>query len=389
MATCGVICEYNPFHLGHEKQLRLIRERLGKSTAIVCLMSGNFVQRGEPAIFDKRTRAQAAVLSGANLVLELPLTCCLRSAEGFAAGGVELLTRLGCIDTLAFGCECGEQARLLAAARAMAEPEFEACLREQLRDGRSYASARQRALQALGADASVLERPNDILAVEYCLALLRQKSPLQPLAIHRAGDYHAAQPERENPSATGVRAQMLSGGNWQAYVPQTAVPVYEKAAVHALDFGTRAVLARLRAMPPDAWQTCAHGSEGLWSKARRAAAECRDLEALFAAVKSKRYPRTRLQRLILCAYLGISQQRLQQTPGYVRVLAFDAVGRGLLREMRACGQLLLIHAGERAPDPDYYALECCAGRLYDLFSDPSGEEAVYAEERLRIFQKKT
>lgn len=389
MAICGVICEYNPFHLGHEKQLRLIREQLGADTVIVALMSGNFVQRGEPAIFDKRTRAKAAVLSGVNLVLELPLTCCLRSAEGFATGGVALLTQLGCVDTLAFGCECGDLDALFAAARAMDAPEFTAQLHAQLSAGRSYAAARQRALQSLGADASVLERPNDILAVEYCRALLRLQSPMRPLAIYRAGDYHAAQAQKENPSATSVRALLQSGGDWRSFVPRAAAEAFETAALHTLAFGERAVLARLRAMPPGEWEACAHGSEGLWSKAQKAAAQCADLEALFAAVKSKRYPRTRLQRLVMCAYLGISQQDLQKTPGYVRVLAFDEAGRAALRRMKKAGQAAPINAGARPPDTQYYALERRAALLYDLFCPPGDTGAAMDEAEYRIFQKKT
>ena len=135
MRICGVICEYNPFHRGHEKQLRQIRAALGEDTAVVCLMSGNFVQRGEPAVFDKRVRAQAAVLAGANLVLELPITKALSSAEGFARGGVEIFSRLGAVDTLAFGCESGNADALLAAARTMCEPAYDAALRDILNTG--------------------------------------------------------------------------------------------------------------------------------------------------------------------------------------------------------------------------------------------------------------
>ena len=116
MAAVGIVCEYNPFHLGHEKQLRMARERLGGSTPVVCLMSGNFVQRGAPALFDKTVRARAAVECGASLVLELPVTCALSSAEGFARGAVEIFDRLGTVDTLCFGSETGDAAALVRAA---------------------------------------------------------------------------------------------------------------------------------------------------------------------------------------------------------------------------------------------------------------------------------
>ena len=165
MHICGIICEYNPFHRGHEKQLRQVRQALGADAAVVCLMSGSFVQRGEPAIFEKRVRAQAAVLAGANLVLELPVTKALCSAEGFARGGVEIFTKLGIIDTLAFGCESGDGQAIFTAAQAMCAASYDRALREILDTGASYPAARQRALEAIGLDGKILEKPNDILAL--------------------------------------------------------------------------------------------------------------------------------------------------------------------------------------------------------------------------------
>ena len=151
MRICGVICEYNPFHRGHEKQLRQIHAALGEDTAVVCLMSGNFVQRGEPAVFDKRVRAQAAVLAGANLVLELPVTKALSSAEGFARGGVEIFSkaRRGRYAGLWLR-ERGRRCEILTAARAMCEPAYDAALRDILNTGVSYPAARQRALIIAG-----------------------------------------------------------------------------------------------------------------------------------------------------------------------------------------------------------------------------------------------
>ena len=215
MQTVGVICEYNPFHLGHARQLGLIRQQLGQEAAIVCLMSGNYVQRGEPAVFDKCVRARAAVEAGASLVLELPVTYALRSAEGFAAGGVSILSRLGC-GFLSFGCESGDGDAILRAAEASRSSEFEQTLHANIQTGLSYAAARQRALEALGQDGQLLTRPNDILAFEYCRAILTQNSPMHPLAVLRPGDYHADTPDAEHPSATAVRAAFWQGRYGQA-----------------------------------------------------------------------------------------------------------------------------------------------------------------------------
>ena len=385
MQVCGVICEYNPFHRGHEKQLRQIRAALGADTAIVCLMSGNFVQRGEPAVFDKRVRAQAAVLSGADLVLELPVTKALSSAEGFARGGVEIFEKLGCVDTLAFGCESGDGAAIVSAAQVMGTARYQNALREMLDTGVSYPAARQRALAALGAESGILERPNDILALEYCKALLDGKSGIRPLALLREGDYHAKAADAENPSATSLRARLAAGEPIGDFVPQAAAEVYRGAPMYDIAAGERAMLAGLRCMPDAAWEKTAHGSEGLWSKAMKAAREKGSLEAVITAIKSKRYPRTRIQRLLLCAFLGISQEMLAWPVPYVRALAFSETGKALVRRMRQEGELPLINAGQRPDDTAFYDLELRAGRLYPLFCRGEGVPDGNAERDCRIF----
>ena len=385
MQTVGVICEYNPFHLGHARQLELLRQKLGPETAIVCLMSGNYVQRGEPAIFDKCVRARAAAEAGADLVLELPVTAVLRSAEGFAAEGVRILSALGC-GYLSFGCESGDGDASLRAAEASCMPEFEQALRTNMQTGLSYAAARQRALEALGQDGRLLMKPNDILAFEYCRALLTQNSPMRPLAVLRPGDYHADTPDAENPSATAVRRLILSGGDWRRYVP--AECLYEEAAPHTLIWGERAMLARLRGMEKVDWERAAHGSEGLWSKVWRAVQTQPDYEHILEAAKSKRYPRTRLQRLLLCAYLGIDAGQLAEVPPYVRALAFDERGQTLLRQAKKRGEICLVNAGQRPPDLPYYAMECRAADLYTLFGAPGTCCCAGTEQKYRIFRKK-
>ena len=385
MQTVGVICEYNPFHLGHARQLELLRQKLGPETAIVCLMSGNYVQRGEPAIFDKCVRARAAVEAGADLVLELPVTAVLRSAEGFAAEGVRILSALGC-GFLGFGCESGDGDASLRAAEASCMPEFEQALHTNMQTGLSYAAARQRALEALGQDGQLLMKPNDILAFEYCRALLTQNSPMRPLAVLRPGDYHERTPDPQNPSATAGRNTMLAGGSWRQLVPEACC--YKDAAPHALIWGERAMLARLRGLEKQDWARAAHGSEGLWSKVWRAVQTQPDYESILAAAKSRRYPRTRLQRLLLCAYLGIDAGQLAEVPPYVRTLAFDERGQTLLRQAKKRGEICLVNAGQRPPDLPYYAMECRAADLYTLFGAPGTCCCAGMEQKYRIFQKK-
>lgn len=380
----GIICEYNPFHLGHEKQLRMIRRMLGEETAVVCLMSGNFVQRGEPAIFDAALRARAAVECGANLVLELPATYSLRSAEGFARGGVSILSRLGVVERLCFGCESGDGAAILRAAQTMCGAEYDAALRAQLESGLSYPAARQRALAALSGEEALLRAPNDILAVEYCKAIIESGSRLAPMAVLREGGYHDTAPSAENPSATAVRAA-FPNGNWRVCVPDVAAEIYRDAAVHTLAAGERAMLARLRGMDAEAWQRIPFGSEGLWSKVHKAVLTQPTVEAVIDASVSRRYPRTRLKRMLMCAYLGITETHLQSEARYVRVLGFDAAGQRLLRQIHENAPELLLNAGARAPTREDAAFEARCDGLYALFS----ENDTAQNEKSCVFRKKT
>lgn len=359
MKTVGLICEFNPLHRGHTRLLERLKREYD---AVVCVMSGSFVQRGECAVFDKYVRAEAAIACGADVVLELPVTRVLQSAEGFASGGVEILQRLGCVDGLAFGCESGGGARIWQAAKAMNAPEYERALREKLAEGMSYAAAKQAALAEGG---ELLRAPNDILAVEYCRAIQRQNAPFSVFSMKRAGDYHAQTPDFENPSAEAIRACMEEGGDWLQYIPTEAQAIFAAAPQYAMRCGERAMLARLRAMSEEEWEVCAHGSEGLWRKVRTAVHSCATVEEILQASKSKRYPMTRLKRLLLCAYLGLTAEDLSRPLTDCRILACSEQGRGVLRAVRGCGEIALRNPGERMDDAE---LDRRCGDLYALFA---------------------
>lgn len=379
MKTVGIICEYNPIHLGHKKQIDRIRAEFGEDTSIICAMSGNFVQRGSPAIVDKTARAQAAVSCGADLVLELPVTTALSSAEGFAAGGVRILEPV--CDTLCFGAETADRNKLYGAAKALLDPVFSALLREELETGSSFPSAREAALRRMGADASVLSRPNDILAVEYCKAILSRNASMEIFPIHRQGSYHALAVDADNPSATAVRNLMLIAHNWKACVPQAARSVLEGEPLHSLAAGEKAVLARLRTMTDDAFEHLPYGSEGLWRKLMKASRRENTLEEILSATKSKRYTRSRLDRMVMCAFLGITAEDMAMEAPYTRVLAFSSRGRAILKETKKSG--LYLNAGETSDHP-YWLLEKRCGDLYGLFCT-EGVEAPGREENRRIY----
>ena len=373
MKITGIICEYNPLHLGHKKQMEQIRYLQGENSGIVCLMSGNFVQRGAPAILDKSLRAKAAILSGADLVLELPITVSLSSAEGFASGGVSILSPF--CDALCFGAENADKNALLETAQALLQPEFSDALRIQLGQGLSFPAARQAALEAMGIRSDLVAQPNNILAVEYCKAILRQNSSMEPLPISRPGSYHDTEPDPKNPSATALRLLLQSGGPWQDYVPKGTVGTLESGCIHTLEAGERAILYRLRTMSDQEFEALPYGSEGLWRKLMHSARKAATLEQIIGEVKSKRYTRTRLDRMIMCAFLGISLQDLMEKPPYVRVLAFNDRGREILKLARETGEFP--NAGQQMDDP-YQLLENRWEDCYALFArsipDPAGQE---------------
>ena len=371
MKTVGIVAEYNPFHAGHRKQFDRVKAEFGGETAIVCAMSGNYVQRGAPAVMDKTLRAKAAVACGADLVVELPTTVSLSSAEGFAAGGVGILSKL--CDALCFGAETGEAELLMETARALLSEDFSPLLRRELDGGKSFPAARAGALAQMGLSGEILRRPNDILAVEYCKAILAQRSPMVPFPIRRDGNYHDPAPHRENPSATAVRRLMLEGG-------ASVRAIFENAPLHSLAAGERAVLARLRTMTDREFEALPYSGEGLWRKFMHASRREATLEDILTSVKSKRYTRTRLDRMMMCAYLGITAEILAAPVPYIRVLAFNEKGRAILSAVKKSG--VFRNAGETVPHP-YQSLEQRWGDLYGLFA-LGQPEAPGAEQRRRI-----
>ena len=379
MEIVGIICEYNPLHLGHAGQIRRIRQALGGDTAVVCLMSGSFVQRGAPAVYPKSVRAAAALQSGADLVLELPVTYALSSAEGFAMGGVEILSRL--CTRLCFGAECGSEDALMSLARGLLSPGFPSALRTFLDQGLSFPAARQQALHALGLDAGLLSSPNNILGVEYCKAILKLGCAMSPLVIHRPGDYHAQTADPCAPSATALRRMVVQGQSIRSYVP---TELFQNAPVHTLAAGERAILARLRTMSEEEFSVLPYGGEGLWRKLMHESRRQPDLESILTAVKSKRYTRTRLDRMVMCAFLGIDQQTMSAPAPYARILGFDRRGRELLALTRKSG--FFLNVGTRIDHP-YWLLEQRCADLYGLFA-VDGPETAGSEPNQRIIYQK-
>lgn len=365
MKTVGVISEYNPFHTGHAWQLAELRRRLGGETAVVCAMSGNFVQRGDFAVLRKHVRAEAAVRCGADLVLELPLPWAISSAEGFAQGGVEVLDATGVVDRLAFGSERADTALSMRAAEALLSPSFAPALRRKLEKGGSFASARQEALEELlGADAAAtLSQPNDILGVEYCKALRRTGSAIAPMALPRVGAGHDDGAADGYASASYIREHLASDG--KRFLTPEMAELYEREekagrAPVRVETVERAMLVKLRMMTEADFAAYDEGGEGLYHRFYEASRTAASLEGLLESVKTKRYAYARLRRMALAMYLDAKPSDRPEHVPYLRVLAMNHKGRYLLHEMRASAKLPVL-----IKPADAHRLSAASRRLMD------------------------
>ena len=358
MGAAGIIVEYNPLHSGHLRLLEAGRAALGPDTAMVCVMSGNFVQRGDFALLRKHARARAAVESGADLVLELPLPWAVSSAEGFAAGGVQALAATGVVEHLLFGSECGDVSALERVAAALLAPSFRDRLREALPGAVSFAAARQRALTGL---------------------LPEEDAALLAVTIRREGSAHdgTLTPDT-HPSASGLRALLRQGKREEALslLPPAMARAYEleEAAGRAPVFwenSHRAILARLRSMTAADFAALDQGREGIWNRLYDASRVAASLPELLAAAKTKRYAMARLRRMVLWAYLGLTPGDMPERVPYLRVLAANGTGCRLLSRMReaAAVPVLTRPAQVRRLGPEarrLFELEVRATDLYTL-----------------------
>ena len=353
MKFAGIITEYDPFHNGHAAQLAAAR-RAGASCIAVCMSSGA-VQRGGVPILPDAVRARAALEAGADLVVALPAPYACATAERFAAAGVSLLAALGC-DTLVFGAETPDEVLLQQAAALLQREELQPLLRQKLSAGMTYAAARAEAAEELVPGMGALLRtPNNILGIEYCKAILNQKVALQPMPLPRWGAAHggAAGEHDGTPMASASYLRQHTLEEWAPFVPQTAMELYRKAAAEgqlldAQKFET-AVLALLRAAPPERFARARGVSEGLENRLAAAVREADSLEDLYTRLKTKRYPHARLRRLVLDAALEFPAELPE--PPYLLVLgARKAVLPRLKQARLPAGTSLadLMRTGEEA-----------------------------------------
>ncbi|MDO4315675.1 MAG: nucleotidyltransferase family protein [Oscillospiraceae bacterium] len=375
-----MIIEYNPMHCGHLYLLEQTRARLGAGTAVVGVMSGDFVQRGDFAVLRRHARAEAAVRSGVDLVLELPLPWAVSSAERFADGGVQVLAKTGLVTHLAFGSECGDAAALQEVAACLDSELYHAGLRRFLGEGMSFAACRQAVVGGILGEtqAALLETPNNNLGAEYCKALLHHAPGIRPLTVPRRGDAHDTPVwEGGNPSATAIRKLLRSGERERALALMAPAmgEVYEKeeAAGRApvfLENCERAVLARLRSMTEADFAALDEGREGLCNRLYGAGRAAVSLAEVLETAKTKRYAHARLRRMVLWAYLGLAPGEFPEKVPYLRVLAANETGRALLARMRGSASVPVLTKPNhvRRLDGDAQALFALEARAADLYA---------------------
>lgn len=386
MKVAGIVAEYNPFHNGHKFQIDYLKNN--GFTHVISAMSGNYVQRGEPAIADKWVRTSIALKNGVDLVLEIPTCYCLAPAEKYGSFAVEILNNTGIVNSLCFGSESGSVDRLLKLANEIFDDEeVNERIKENLKKGITYATAREQAVKELYGEefSSLLKNPNDILGSEYLRALKKLNSDIKPLTIKREGVGHNDDKTAgEFAAATKIRELIKSGEDYLSFVPRDTFDILapaEKERIFPVTVknGERAILAKLRALSESDFERLADVSEGFHNRLFSAANKAKSLEEFYSEAKTKRYTLARIRRLAINAALGIYSY---EKPPYIRVLGFSENGRELLKLMKEKAKLPIVtsYADAKKISPaaeDYFEKESKYTDFYSMLMPeimPKGSE---------------
>lgn len=352
MTAVGIIVEYNPFHNGHLFHINESR-RLSRQSNVIAVMSGSFVQRGEPAIVDKWCRADMAIASGADLVLELPIVFALRSAQYFATGAIRLLAALNCVNHVCFGAEEADSAKLAQAYQLTNTSRIIELLKIKMHEtGKSYASIMAEIIQM---NTGVSLSPNNILAIEYLRALDKFAPQITPLIIQRQlTNYHDKTISGNIASATAIRnaiinkdrCELLAGVMSPAVLTLLQEALQKQAGPATIQSLAKPIIAVLRGCSLTELSLQAEMIEGLQNKIKRAALESTDWNSLLAKSISKRYSSAKIKRILVYSLLQIQAKQLitfdQTGPLYARVLAFNDSGRSLLKKISQSSSLPII-----------------------------------------------
>lgn len=361
MRICGIIAEYNPFHNGHKYQIDKVREEL-KPDAIIAIMSGNFIQRGQPALFDKWTRTKMALLNGVDLVIELPIFYSVSSAEYFATGGIGILNSLRVVNDVCFGASTEDIDTLKRIANVLfLEPEgYKKLLHSDLKRGASFPIARSNALKNFLKKeydakyiADILLDSNNILAIEYLKALQYLNSDINAVSIKRKGaSYNSLEIVDNIASATAIRDRILKNEmeNISKLMPENCYSIIEQEIINgklpiSMNDFEKEILFSYRKYTLDEISSLNDVSEGLENTLKKCSNENYTLEEFVEAVKSKRYTKTRIQRLCMNALLDIKKLDVEcykHNLQYIRVLGFNKNGEKLLNRIHNSANLPIV-----------------------------------------------
>ena len=345
----GIIAEYNPFHNGHLYHIKKSIEETGASS-VICVMSGNFVQRGNTSIVDKWTKTKMALANGVDLVLELPTIYSVSSAESFAEGAIRLLDSLKIVDTISFGMEAKDIASLNNIANVLyTEPkEYTTILEHELGKGVSFPKARENAVMMYLNDikqyANILTGSNNILAIEYLKAIKKLKSKLNPIGIRREKVLYNDEIIIDDfASATAIRKMIATGqlSDIQKVMPKSSYALLAdelRKGHYVLDLSKfqKEIIYNLRKMSVEEIAQLVDVSEGLENAIKNAANSSNNLVDFVNIVKSKRYTQTRIQRILIYALLGITNSKMlafKKAVPYARVLGFNENGKQLISQI--------------------------------------------------------
>lgn len=329
MKISGIVCEYNPFHNGHKYHMEETRKN--GATHIIAVMSGNFVQRGDVAVLDKFKRAEIAVKSGADLVIELPVQYSLSPAELFARGAVYLLCSLGVVDEISFGSECGDVNKLISAVENMEKISDSTQIRQLTEKGFTYPKAVSAVLgEEYPESAEITAEPNNILGIEYIKAINYFNADIQPFTVKRAGTAHDSMDTAETfASASYIREHMADSAEFLPEISANAL-CGDTALLKRLE---PVILYRLRTASLEEIKAVSDCVDGLGERIFSARSAV-SLDEFFNAVKTKRFTMARIRRIVLSLLIGIKSKDMKNLPPYIRIIALNESGREILAKAK-------------------------------------------------------
>lgn len=364
MSIIGIIAEFNPLHNGH----KFLIDEAKKSGTVVCVISGNFVQRGDTAIVEKRVRAEAALKCGADLCIELPVCYSMSTAQNFAFGAVSVLAEMGC-DTIMFGSECGDVNLLKKAANILISDQFSERLKEYLKQGITFAAAREKAAKDCGFLEDILNQANNNLAIEYIIAALKLNKTFDFKTVTRKGASHDSKEIGEFVSASLLREKLLEKDIefCKEYMPLESFNLCENLSdIKRIE---NLILGTLRTKTKEELSALPDVSEGLENKLYAAIKTATSLHELYDSIKVKRYTHARIRRLVLSAFLGLNNNFFMKKPSYIRVLGFNKNGEEVIKK-QSSNIPIVVKATEIEKlcnnAKEMFEFECKATDLYSL-----------------------